>query len=407
MLFSNLNRTLPTYIVSEMMRETVTTGESFGTSSVRDDWERNKDQNQGRTAEYVFAKHLDDNYDSDDWLWLDDMSSASFKHDFLLRTDEGWATIDVKSRRVNGTNSQSGIPAGYQKDPDFFGRNNVNRNSIQTHIDNHVYAMVALHDDADIDSEAPYRSGTIAGIATAKQIANAPEYKHNPDNGIYKPCISSSDLNAVSDLDTIASNSILDVRDNGGFPSVADKIVNEEHSNIKDEYKNKIESDESNFEPKKLDTMNDNGSMNRDKFDSTVDTDIFVVDYEPMMMDMDYEKDVDKAQELQQYYFDKYGSFNLTKTQGVLNYISKKENPEEIIDNIVDEYGELTYSTITYDWVDMVHRKRTKGELIDAIPHEEYGTVYIREVPCGKSNCPTCPHGPYLYTTSGKYLGKP
>lgn len=40
---------------------------------------------------------------------------------------------------------------------------------------------------------------------------------------------------------------------------------------------------------------------------------------------------------------------------------------------------------------------KDEGEEIVEVEEGDGGTRVVKKVPCGKDNCSTCPHGPYLY----------
>ncbi|WP_250137892.1 hypothetical protein [Halorientalis salina] len=64
------------------------------------------------------------------------------------------------------------------------------------------------------------------------------------------------------------------------------------------------------------------------------------------------------------------------------------------------------------DWLDALleHRQNidpseiTVGanEQIEDVEQDSDGTHVVKKVPCGKDNCSTCPHGPYLYLVKRK-----
>jgi hypothetical protein len=407
MLFRDLDRDIPAYELLGGERENIQSQEAFGSSSGRRTSERAYDQNQGRTAEYVVAKHLKNNYEDDEWVWLDDVQSSSYKHDFLFKTDEGWASIDVKSRRVNGNNDKNvqGIPTSYQDDPDFFGRHNVNKNAMQAHVDNHVYMMVALHDDASSTDEIPYKAGSVVGVTTATELAECDEYRGNPDSEIYKQAIPSSELHESSDLARVAEQSIQDVQDNGGFPSVAEKILNEEYSNIAEKYKDEIRENEKYSKPHTYDSLTEDMSMDVSKIDTDTTVEIDTDTYEPIMFNPDYEDvDRDSEMELTNYYMKNYGSLSSSETSA-LKYLATKEDAKDKLDEIMDAHDSITYSTLLFQNINQKRKDfKSKGMILDVIPHDEFGSVYKMMKPCGKSNCSDCPHGPYLYNTNGDYI---
>ncbi len=70
-----------------------------------------------------------------------------------------------------------------------------------------------------------------------------------------------------------------------------------------------------------------------------------------------------------------------------------KQNSETLreVQNWIDELLEYHDRPLEEDEV-VDH-----GEQVEDVEQSSRGTKVVKKVPCGKDNCSTCPHGPYIY----------
>lgn len=221
-LLSDINHPTPLYTVPDIREDDVAFG---NTSNTRDATERAEDQTQGRAGELIVAKFLEDYYEKD-WIWLDDIDEdTAWEYDFVIETEQGGATVDVKTRRL------SDIQSNWESDPDFWPRFYATDDVQKVHIHSHIYLLVILLDELP-EYKDEYVAGSVVGGVNSEQILECDEeYLKNPDKIPVKYNVPASKACRPSRLEEHALTSMEGCAERGGMPSVAARVVTSSYKN--------------------------------------------------------------------------------------------------------------------------------------------------------------------------------
>lgn len=227
MLLGKTPHNTPTYAIPPKARDELKTTEKYGvTQETRGERLRSTHQNVGRLGEYIFAKHLENEYERS-WKWLDDINSDEWEHDFVVDTSLGGATVDVKTRMASeipqGLTKQDG--SSVRQDPDYWTRFYATETTQKTHVQNHLYVLILLHDDVHGQDDAVL--GSVIGVLSGESVLECDEFEKNPDDIPVKfklPCSQSNE--PTSDvIQSTGADAIQAFDENGGFPSIASRLV--------------------------------------------------------------------------------------------------------------------------------------------------------------------------------------
>ncbi len=348
MLFDKLNRTIPTYKITNEEIKQIKTEESFSSSiSNKSTKTGSFEQNQGTAAELVFAKYLKENY-QDEWIWVDDMNTNVIDHDFLIRYNSTWIGVDVKSRLAYENNEYNvkGIPSRFKPNPGFFTRYHARKNVKRVHLKNHVHVLIVLGNYKD-----KFEYGSIVGCIGINHILKSKEYQYLIENGKYKTEIKSSESEPIHNLESVIINSLESVKQCDGFPSIVNKIINGK-TKIKDSVVDELLNNDTYITSNKKPLTDDYGiDINKYNIDKTNCLNVIEnTTSNNLKTNSNYKESVSdiKRQEFSKQYRNKIGDINPNKLDYYLFLIDVfgVDKSIEICSYINDINRSLNYYTI-------------------------------------------------------------